>query len=347
VFRDDRDAMLARLEALEAEKARLEERVEERTAERDQALEARDQAIEARDQARAAVPPPPTPPRPARASQRSSFAETRTRNGIILGGLLLVGMGVAATIKYGCADEPAAPGASAEDRLVPLRRCLDNADLAVRAFLAEPAGRRHDLVRANAHDCLRALDAQGDELAGMPRAYRDAFAAILPDVERLTVYYESEQFEADHGALGAEIIAGLADRVAAWKQASAKLRPYVSLRLRPLRSRAFAHHRVHGPPGALEGIIFADTAQVFLDLLADDSTTAAALEEELGWLHEHRRRAGQYASGGMSSFIDYAEKIVALVATHGGPPIRAETAVYVEVLGQVYDANGYGRPDPS
>ncbi len=359
-FRDDRDALLARSDALERENERLRDEGAAAAVERDRArkelveVRARLAALEEQEVAR----------------QREARREPRATNRLVpyaVGACVLSAGALAAVVLLSTARSPAhepaiavsAPAVTAvantsavTAQVERVRLCLDNADLYARVFLGDPAARRKDLT-GHVAVCVKSLaDAGPPALGDAATAYRDALAAFDPHLRKLFAYHDTGQVE-DAPGLAAELEAERGAAEQAWRQASAALRAAARAPYQAERARAAERAATSGQPGIVAFVRFGDAASTFADLLAGDRLDPVAIEAAVEALREARLAAGEHARPEMKRVIDAAEHVRGALA-----PVTAETTprerrdarrrVASATLGFAcaYNAAQYGRPFP-
>lgn len=364
-FRDDRDALLARADALARENERLRE---DGAAAAEQAERAQQELVEVR--ARLAKLEQREQKAQRDAAPRSPRDGQRLIAYAVVGGVLAVGALVVVIALAASPSKPSdqartitapeASGATAgtDDRAVAVtaqvervRLCLDNADLYARAFLADPAARRHDLT-GHVSMCVRSLAGGAPVVGDAAAAYRDALAVLEPHLRTLFAFHDTGQVD-DAPAREAELTTERAAAEQAWRQASAALRAAARAPYQAERARAAERAAASGQPGIVAFVRFGDAASAFADLLGDDGLDPAAVATAVDALRQARLAAGEHARAEMKEVIDAAEELRGALE-----PVTAESTARdrrnarrgvpsaMLRFASAYNRAQYGRPYP-
>lgn len=361
-FRDDRDALLARADALARENDRLREEGAAATAEATRAqkelakVRKRLEKLEQREEA-AQRDAKPSPPR--NWNQLLPFAVV---GGVLAAGAIVVVLALAAKPSppsdgAAAATAPATTGGSDKDaravaaQLERVRMCLDNADLYTRAFLADPAARRHDLI-GHVAVCVKSLAGGAPVVGDAAAAYRDALAALEPHLRTLFAFHDTGQVD-DAPEHEAALAAERAVAEQAWRQASTALRAVTRAPYQAERVRAAERAAASGQPGIVAFVRFGDAASAFADLVGADALDPAAIATAVGAMREARLAAGEHARAEMKQVIDAADELRAaidMVTAESTPGERrsARRGVPAATLrfASAYNRAQYGRPYP-
>ncbi|HUH02548.1 MAG TPA: hypothetical protein VML75_11155, partial [Kofleriaceae bacterium] len=244
-FRSDRDALLARADALQREHDRLEHELSGAASERDELRAAL--AKNEKELVRLRRKVAPTPADLAHRAQKTKILVAVAAAVIVVAVGLVAALSVgtakieppeqprAAVAQAAVAPQPVAPpvvdlAETKENQLDRLRSCLTGADLDLRGFAVGPGTRSDPMLLQRLEGCeerLRAILANAGPVESfLPtvEAYADAFAAWRALAMQLMRYYGEDDDKDDANARGRALHADLDPRRAAAIAASDELR---------------------------------------------------------------------------------------------------------------------------
>lgn len=335
-FRDDRDALLARADALQREHDRLEHELEGAASERDELRAALAKNERELAKLRKKVAPD--------AAQQ----QHRKRLVLIAGLAVLAGLLVVLfSTGTGKPEEPSpapkqpaslvASSSSAEASELGRRQtqlnvlwvCLTGADLDMRALELRPGIHRDRDLLSRLESCdehlqaILATDVVIDGVASAVRAYAEAFAAWRVPAAKLQRYYAEGDEKDDDNALGSALGAELDQRRGTAIAASDELRARVMPVFEDRRATLIASLKEGGNDAKVSRYELARHANDFISALIAPDATLPRIEAALAAMVAHRDAHPELDSNPVGMFITLAKEIVRGLRAAGSTVMRA------------------------